>query len=93
MLEEARKALDSAWRELEEYRKTRDLMRLRQAAEKGWLAVDKAVEEFLKSFGIEAKTYREKRCSEEARARHTERQIWSKREVSTHRLLLRRLMR
>lgn len=36
-------------------------MRLRDAAEKGWLAVNKAIKALLMVKGIEAKTYRERR--------------------------------
>ena len=50
-----------AWQELENYRSTKDHMILRDAAEKGWLAVNKAVEALLKTYGVEAKTYKEKR--------------------------------
>ncbi|WP_252901003.1 hypothetical protein [Vulcanisaeta sp. JCM 14467] len=36
-------------------------MLLRDAAEKGWLAVSKAVEALLRARGIDARTYRERR--------------------------------
>jgi hypothetical protein len=36
-------------------------MVLRNAAEKGWLAVNKAVDALLKTHGVEAGTYKEKR--------------------------------
>jgi hypothetical protein len=61
MLKEAWETLKKAWQELESYRSTKDHMILRDAAEKGWLAVDKAVEALLKTYGVEAKTYKEKR--------------------------------
>ena len=55
------KALERAIAELNEYARSRDPMLLREAAEKGWLAVSKAVESLLKARGIEARTYRERR--------------------------------
>ncbi|ACB40053.1 DUF5618 family protein [Pyrobaculum neutrophilum] len=61
MLEEARRALKAAYEELERFGKTGDPMLVRDAAEKGWLAVVEAVEELLGAYGVEAKTYREKR--------------------------------
>lgn len=61
MLEEAWRALKAAYEELERFGKTGDPMLVREAAEKGWLAVVKAVEELLGAYGVEAKTYREKR--------------------------------
>jgi len=48
MLEDAWKALQKAWQDLENYRSTKDHMILRDAAEKGWLAVNEAVEALLK---------------------------------------------
>jgi hypothetical protein len=60
-LEEAWKAFQKAREELERYRIEGDQMILRNAAEKGWLAVNKAVEALLKAHGVEARTYREKR--------------------------------
>jgi hypothetical protein len=60
-LKEAWKAFQTAREELERYRIEGDQMVLRNAAEKGWLAVDKAVEALLKAHGVEARTYREKR--------------------------------
>ena len=60
-LSEAIKALESAISELNEYTKSRDPMLLRDAAEKGWLAVSKAVEALLKARGIDARTYKERR--------------------------------
>lgn len=61
MLEEAFKALNTAEEELNLYFKTGDLMKLRDAAEKGWLAVNKAIEALLEAKVLTAKTYREKR--------------------------------
>jgi hypothetical protein len=60
-LEEAWKAFQNAREELERYRIEGDQMILRNAAEKGWLAVNKAVEALLKAHGVEARTYKEKR--------------------------------
>jgi hypothetical protein len=60
-LEEAWKAFQNAREELERYRIEGDQMILRNAAEKGWLAVNKAIEALLKAHGVEARTYREKR--------------------------------
>lgn len=60
-LGDALKALERAIAELNEYAKSRDPVLLREAAEKGWLAVSKAVESLLKARGIEARTYRERR--------------------------------
>jgi hypothetical protein len=61
LLDEAWKALQTAREELERYRVERDHMILRNVAEKGWLAVNKAVEALLKIYNIEARTYKEKR--------------------------------
>jgi hypothetical protein len=60
-LKEAWKAFQTAREELERYRIEGDQMVLRNAAEKGWLAVNKAVEALLKAHGVEAGTYKEKR--------------------------------
>jgi hypothetical protein len=60
-LKEAWKAFQKAREELERYRIEGDQMVLRNAAEKGWLAVNKAVEALLKTHGVEAGTYKEKR--------------------------------
>ncbi len=61
LLNEAFKALEASKRELEEFKKSRDLMKLRDSAEKAWLAVNKAVEALLTAHRVDAKTYREKR--------------------------------
>ncbi|MFZ8788461.1 MAG: hypothetical protein ACO2OZ_02195 [Acidilobaceae archaeon] len=61
MLKEAWKAFQTAREELERYRIEGDQMVSRNAAEKGWLAVNKAVEALLKTHGVEAGTYKEKR--------------------------------
>ncbi len=61
LLNDAVKALEAAIAELNEYAKSKDPMLLRDAAEKGWLAVSKVIEALLKSKGIDAKTYRERR--------------------------------
>ena len=45
-LSEAVKTLESVISELNEYTKSRDPMLLRDVAEKGWLAVSKAVEAY-----------------------------------------------
>ncbi|ABL78893.1 hypothetical protein Tpen_1496 [Thermofilum pendens Hrk 5] len=94
LFEDSGKALKAARRELDEYRKTGDSMKLRQAAEKGWLAINKAVEEFLKTLGVEAKTYREKRDALKKLGLNTLRDRFMAREKGvTHRLLLRRAVR
>lgn len=51
-LEDARKALDLALMELEEYRKGREVLRLRDACEKGWLAALLATEALLAELGF-----------------------------------------
>lgn len=61
LLDEASKALETSKRELEEFKKSRDPMKLRDSAEKAWLAVNKAVEALLTAHRVDAKTYREKR--------------------------------
>jgi len=61
ILSDAYKALSASKAELDEFRKSGDPMRLRDAAEKAWLAVNRAVEALLAALGVEAKTYREKR--------------------------------
>ena len=54
------KTLETAISELNEYTKSRDPMLLRDAAEKGWLAVSKVIETLLRAKGIDARTYRER---------------------------------
>jgi len=61
LLAEARLALNASREELEEYRRSGTQLKLRDAAEKAWLAANKAIEALLASRGVEAKTYREKR--------------------------------
>jgi len=51
-LEDARKALDLALMELEEYRKGREALRLRDACEKGWLAALLATDALLAELGF-----------------------------------------
>jgi hypothetical protein len=51
-LEDARKALDLALMELEEYRKDREVLRLRDACEKGWLAALLATDALLAELGF-----------------------------------------
>lgn len=84
LLEDAQKALDTAYSELREYEKTRDTMKLRDAAEKGWLAVNKAIEALLKAKGIEARTYREKRDGLKALGLDTLRDRFAAREKFLH---------
>ncbi len=61
-MNDAIKSLEAAVAELNEYAKSGgDPMLLRDAAEKGWLAVSKAIEALLRARGIDAKTYRERR--------------------------------
>jgi poly-D-alanine transfer protein DltD len=68
-------------------------MILRDAAEKGWLAVNKAVEALLKTYGVEAKTYKENRDHLlKTRFRLVKRKIRYQREVSSYRLFLRRII-
>jgi len=61
ILSDAYRALSASRAELEEFKKSEDPMKLRDAAEKAWLAVNRAVEALLAALGVEAKTYREKR--------------------------------
>ena len=51
-LEDARKALDLALMELEEYRRGREVLRLRDACEKGWLAALLATDALLAELGF-----------------------------------------
>ena len=61
-LEEARKALKLALEELERYRKDREGLRLRNACEKGWLAVILATDTLLVSSGYKKpESYSERR--------------------------------
>jgi len=61
LLAEARLALNASREELEEFRRSGAQLKLRDAAEKAWIAANKAIEALLASRGVEAKTYREKR--------------------------------
>jgi len=61
ILLDAYRALDVSRIELVEFRRSGDMMRLRDAAEKAWLAVSRAVEALLVALGVEAESYREKR--------------------------------
>ena len=61
-LEEAKKALKHAFEELEKYRKEREVLRLRNACEKGWLAVVLATDVLLISLGYKKpESYSERR--------------------------------
>ncbi|MCC5998393.1 MAG: PaREP1 family protein [Thermofilum sp.] len=51
-LEEAKRALELASRELVEFRRERDSLRLRDACEKGWLAVLLATDALLAELGL-----------------------------------------
>ena len=53
LLEDALKALKSARREYEEYIKTRDPMKFRDACEKGWLSVVLATDYLITCVGID----------------------------------------
>lgn len=61
-LEEARKALKLAFEELEKYRKDREVLRLRNTCEKGWLAVVLATDTLLTGLGYKRpESYSERR--------------------------------
>jgi len=53
LLEEARKALALAFEELREFHKDKEPLRLRDACEKGWLAVVLATDALLVELGLE----------------------------------------
>ena len=53
LLDDAFKALEHAKREYEEYLRTRDYMRLRNACEKGWLAVVLVTDHLITCAGVE----------------------------------------
>jgi hypothetical protein len=59
-LEEAKRALELANRELEEFRRERDSLRLRDACEKGWLAVLLVTDALLVELG-KPESYSERR--------------------------------
>jgi len=62
ILEEARRTLSKAFEELREGVKSGDMLRIRDACEKGWLATVKAVDAMLLSYGFEeAKTHVDRR--------------------------------
>ena len=62
-LEEAKRALKLARKELEEFRKEREALRLRDACEKGWLAVLMATDALLTEFGLgKPESYAERRA-------------------------------
>jgi hypothetical protein len=62
LLEDARKALDLALRGLEEYRKDRGALRLRDVCEKGWLAALLATDALLAELGFgKPESYTERR--------------------------------
>ena len=62
VLEEARKMLSKAFEELREGVKSGDVVRIRDACEKGWLATVKAVDALLLSYGFEeARTHVDRR--------------------------------
>jgi len=61
ILLDAYRALDASRVELVEFRRGGDLMKLRDAAERAWLVVNRAVEALLVALGVEARSYREKR--------------------------------
>jgi uncharacterized protein (UPF0332 family) len=62
ILEEARRVLSKAFEELREGVKNGDMLRIRDACEKGWLATVKAVDALLLSYGFEeAKTHVDRR--------------------------------
>jgi len=62
ILEEARRTLSKAFEELREGVKSGNVLRIRDACEKGWLATVKAVDAMLLSYGFEeAKTHVDRR--------------------------------
>jgi uncharacterized protein (UPF0332 family) len=62
VLEEARKMLFKAFEELREGVKSEDVVRIRDACEKGWLATVKAIDALLLSYGFEeARTHVDRR--------------------------------
>jgi len=61
-LEEAKRALELALKELEEYRMDRETLRLRDACEKGWLAALLATDVLLAKHGLKKpESYAERR--------------------------------
>jgi uncharacterized protein (UPF0332 family) len=62
ILEEARRVLSRAFEELREGVRSGDVLRIRDACEKGWLATVKAVDALLLSYGFEeTKTHVDRR--------------------------------
>jgi hypothetical protein len=62
ILEEARRILSKAFEELREGVKSGDMLKIRDACEKGWLATVKAVDALLLSYGFEeTKTHVDRR--------------------------------
>lgn len=62
MCRDPRKAIELAYQELEEYRRTREPLRLRDACEKAWLAIAMATDELLARSGFKKpESYRERR--------------------------------
>jgi uncharacterized protein (UPF0332 family) len=62
ILEEARRVLSKAFEELREGVRSGDVLRIRDACEKGWLATVKAVDALLLSYGFEeTKTHVDRR--------------------------------
>ena len=72
LLEEAKKALRLAFEELEEYRREREILRLRNACEKGWLAMVLATDTLLVNFDYKKpESYSERRRAlEDLEAKH-----------------------
>uniref|UniRef100_A0A7C5YT22 HEPN domain-containing protein n=1 Tax=Ignisphaera aggregans TaxID=334771 RepID=A0A7C5YT22_9CREN len=62
-IEEAKKALDMAFKEVKEFRKDRESLRLRDACEKGWLAIVLAIDALLVELGFKKpESYAERRA-------------------------------
>jgi hypothetical protein len=61
-IDEAKKALSLAFKEVEEFRRDREFLRLRDACEKGWLAVVLVTDALLTEFGFKKpESYTERR--------------------------------
>ena len=71
-LEEAKRALKLALEELEKYRRDREVLRLRNACEKGWLAIVLATDILLVNFDYKKpESYSERRRAlEDLEAKH-----------------------
>lgn len=62
-IKEAKKALSLAFKEVEEFRRDKELLRLRDACEKGWLAVVLATDALLTELGFKKpESYTERRA-------------------------------